>query len=215
LYIESGADRWSLGFLTIPYPNDNMVIEVSQSYPTSSSDNKVSIIGFESRAYQLKDGNYEGDVYGYQIYNKLLKQYTISVVLSSYGKPSQISVVAFLRTDTKISPGFGDHFDLHLWYPNQGVFMKYKMSVTGSGDDYRFCPSDALASGYLMSSDLVTNYKDTLLKLGIYDYLFSPSPYVKTLGEAFGMSDEEFYQLFRSPPEHCLETPKTVWWQKK
>jgi hypothetical protein len=214
LYIESGVEKWSLGFLTIPYPNDKIVIEIVQTYPTSLSDRKVSIIGAESRAYKLENGNYEGDIYGYPAYNELLRRYSISSVFSNYGKPSQIYVVAFLRTDTTVTPGFGDHFDLHVWYPDQGIFMKYKMSVAGSGDNYRFCPSDAFASGYFMSSDLTANYKDVLLNLGVYNYIFSPSPYVKTTEEAFGMTEEDFYQIFHLPTDRCLETPKSIWWPK-
>ena len=208
------AGDWLVASLTIPYSSDDdKVMEIKSSYLNTLGENDISVTEFYTRTYGLKAGKYDGDVYGYPAYSELLKPYTISGVLSNYGPPDQIYVVAYLRSDTLITPGFGDHFDLHVWYPNQGIFITYKMSVEASGDNYRFCPSSAFVSGTLMPSDLGTGYQEVLLKLGDrYQGFFPPSVYVKTLTEAFGMTIDEFYQLFRSPTDRCLETPKSLWW---
>jgi hypothetical protein len=217
LFIETGADKWSTEFLKIPNLTNTIVIEVRISYPTSSTDNVVSIVSAESRAYRQQDGHYEGDVYGYSAYNELLKPYSIASVLTNYGNPQNIYIFGFLRDDVAVTPGFGDHFVIHLWYPNQGIFMAYQMAVERSGTNYRFCPSNALISGYLMTPGLGSKYKDILLSLNstLYQYFFPPSTkYINTPQEAFGMTDEEFIQLFRSPTDRCLETPISLWWPK-
>ena len=203
--------------LTIPNSNDSMVIEVRISYPTSSTDKLVPIISAESRAYRQKNGNYDGDVYGYSAYNELLKLYSIENVLTNYGNPEIIYILGVLRSDVSVTPGFGDHFVIYLWYPNKGIFMAYKMAVEGVGTNYRFCPSNATISGYLLKPGLGSDYKDVFLSLnsGFYQYFFPPSSkYVKTPKDAFGMSNEEFYQLFHSSTDRCLETAIPLWWPK-
>jgi hypothetical protein len=184
---------------------------------TSVNDNKVSGISFRTRAYRLKDGQYEGDVYGYPAYGELLKSYTLSGILSSYGPPSQIFIDAALGSQAlPVTPAFGDYFKIHLWYPDQGIFMEYDISVEGSGDNYRFCPTNASILGVLTPPGLATaSYQEILLKSwDEYINFFPPTEFIKTSEEAFGMTIQEFYQLFRSPTNQCLETPKSIWWPK-
>jgi hypothetical protein len=218
LFISSGTDTFnkSEGYLKIPYPSDNMIIEITMAYPISLENDQVSIISFESRAFGVQGGNYLGDVYGYSTYNELLKHYSLPNVLASIGEPGKIYVVGYLRGDTLVTPGFGDHFDIHLWYPDQGIFLVYKMAVERSGSNYRFCPSNALISGNLIENDLVSNYKDVLISLDsrLYELFFQPSQFIKSTEDAFGMSEEEFYKLFHSPMSRCLETPISIWWPK-
>jgi hypothetical protein len=213
IYVESG-NKWSLGQFTLPYPNDQMAIEFEIAYPTSSTNNDISIVSAISRAYRLQDGKYIGDVYGYSAYNDLLKPYSISRILTNYGIPQSIYVFGALRNDTTISPGFGDYFAIHLWYPNRGIFIYYKMSIEGVGNNYRICPSNAFVSGDFLEPASTTDYKGVLLGTdGIYKDLIPPnSKYVKTTENAFGITEEEFYQRFRSSQNQCLETPKSLWW---
>jgi hypothetical protein len=212
LFIEEGADKWSSGSFTIPYLDDNMAVEVSPFYLTSSDGNTISIISFETRSYRVKNGEWDGDVYGFPPYGELLKAYTLFSVLTDYGPPAQINVYAGLdrRPGT---PAPWDHFDIHLWYPELGIFMEFKTSVEGVGDNYRICPSNALISGYLLEPNLTISYQDVLKGLAAeYRDIFSSPVYVKTIEDGFGMTIDEFYQLFRSPTDRCLETPISIWW---
>lgn len=212
LYIKSGADKWSTESLTIPYLGDQMVVEVSISYPTSSTERKVTVISADSRAYKIENGQYIDDVYGYAVYNELLKQYFISEILSRYGPPDNIFITANLRGDTLITPGFGDYFELHIWYPNQGIFMMYKMAVERFGNNYTFCPSNAFVFGDFIPPDHGSDYQALLPDfMNKYQYFFPPAPYVKTPQEALGMTNQEFYELFRTPTDRCLETPISTW----
>ena len=208
------GDRWLVSSFTLPYlSEDNKVIEIFTAYLNFTGETEITVVGFEMRAYGVEAGNYTGDIYGYPSYNESFKLYTISGVFSRYGRPDRINVTAALRGDTLVTPGYGDYFELHVWYPAQGIFMKYKMAVERSGDNYRICPSNAFIYGDLMPSGLGTRYQDILLQLGDqYRIFFPPSTDVKTPEDAFGITDEEFYQLFRFPADRCLETPISFWW---
>lgn len=207
------SGEWSVAGLTIPFLENDTVLEVFSAYLTYVGENDVSVITFHTRAYATENGEFINEVYGNPAYSNLLQNYTLSGILYNYGLPIKIFIEAYLRGDTTVTPSYGDLFMIHLWYPDQGIFMEYKMSVEGSGNNYRFCPSSAFISGYLMSPGLGEGYQDVLLKLGDrYQGFFPPSLYVKTPEEAFGMTNEEFYELFDAPTDLCLDSPKSIWW---
>jgi hypothetical protein len=211
---KSQVGDWLLGGFTIKIPNDSAIMEVRSTYLGPVGEDRISVTAIDTLAYKLED-NPDRDLYGYPPYNDLLNAYTLSGILSTFGMPDQIYVMASLRSDTKVSPGFGDYFIIHLLYPGKGIFMEYKMPVEGEKSNYRFCPSLAWIGGYLIQSDLGAGYMQLLASLSDkYKYLLSPSQYIKTPEEAFGMTIQEFYQLFRSPTDQCLETPISIWWPK-
>jgi hypothetical protein len=214
LGIGESADRGSFGILSIPNSDDTIIIEIIASYMTSNT-NTISVAGMDTRSYKVKNGEYDGDIYGYPAYNELLQNYTLSGVLSIYGPPSKVFINTDLRSDNlPDTPGYGDDFKIHIWYPEQGIFLNYLMPVEGSGKNYRFCPSDSAISGYLMPPGLSEKHQEeTLLKFGTeYSAIFSPSEFVKTPEDAFGITSEEFYRLILSAANVCLETPKAIWW---
>jgi hypothetical protein len=215
-HISTTAGDGSFGILVIPYPNDNMAIEVDLSYLLSDDGKFVSVIFPNTRAYKLKNGNFDGDLYGYPYYNDLMKAYSLSEILSSYGPPSQIFVRANLSTDKlPLPPNSLDSFVIHLWYPDQGIFMEYSMLAGGSGATYRFCPSNSFISGVLLPVSQGIGYQEILKKLGgVYSLFFPPASNVKTSEDALGMTVGEFFRTFISPTNRCLETPKSIWWPK-
>jgi hypothetical protein len=214
-YYGLTSHEWTVGGLTILSINKNMVIENRTAYASPLGENEISVIGFHTRSYQEENGSYVDDVYGYPAYREYFRSYTIPEILSKYGVPDLIYILGSLRSDKlPETPGWGDYFVIYLSYPERGIFMEYQMSVTGSGSNYRFCPSDSFISGNLMGiSD--SKDKNILNKLGItYQHNLSGSIYIKNPQDAFGLTDEDFYQLFHSPTSRCLETPKSIWWPK-
>jgi hypothetical protein len=204
--------------ISIPYPNDNAVVEIDPNYNISSSNAKVSVGFIVTRANRYTDGQWGGYAFGYDAYNQLLKPYTLSGILSAYGQPTQIYIFGVLRSDTISSvsqtPDAMDRFFIHLVYPDQGILMEYEMRVEGRGDSYLFCPSKALITGYLMMPGNAEGFYNTLHSLKGDIWVSYPPDWVnaKTPEKAFGMTIEEFYRLFRSSPDSCLETPKSIWW---
>ena len=207
------AGDWSLSSMIIRVPADDYVVEMMVSYLSPKDTTGVPITAIDTRTFIEENGEYKDDIYGVQAYYQLFKPYTVSGILSEYGVPEKIYVVAYLRTDSSTTPGYGDHFNIHLWFPNNGIFMEYKMSVDGVGQDYRICPTKAFILGTFMQTGLGDRYESVLSKLGgKYELLFSSSRYVQTVDEAFNMTAEEFYQIFSTQTDECLETPTARWW---
>jgi hypothetical protein len=221
LNYPTSAGKVSGASLDIPYPKDNMIIEIRPGY-LSSSDDKVLVSFMDTRSYHLKDGQYDDDVYDYETYEQLLKPYTLSGILSEYGPPTQIYIFGSLRGDigslSQTPDDYLDHFLIHLVYPDEGILMEYRMKVEGVGNNYRICPSNALISGYLMQSGDKDDFYKTVHTFIAPDEFWMRYPiaavYSKIPQDAFGMTIEEFSQLFLSSPDHCLETPKSIWWSK-
>lgn len=208
-FIGDILDGGSFADLTILNSSDNVAIEISQSFDLKSDNDVISLIGIWARAYKLEDGIYVDDVYGYPAYNEFVQRYTLARVFVDYGMPEKIYILGSLRGDTVETPGFGDRFFFYIFYPPQGIFLKYGMLVKGVEENYQLCPSAAAMEGILLSPVLSKDYQNVLVG---WQALFSPQINIKTTEEAFGMTDEEFYESFKSSPEVCLETPKEIWW---
>jgi hypothetical protein len=210
------TDNWVVTNFTIDYTNNDMDVEISSTNLVPLNGNKISANGFATRSYRLKNGQYNGDVYDYAGYNQLLKAYTISEILSNYGPPGQVYIRSNLSTNQLPLPPYSlDTFVIHIWYPDQGIFMEYSMLAGGSGDTYSFCPSNSIISGVLLPNNPRGGYQEILKKYGgVYTLFFPPAANVKTIEEAVGMTSLEFHQIFRSPTDRCLETPKAIWWPK-
>ena len=54
--------NWMVSSLTIPYINNNMVIEIDSSYLARFHEKDVFANGFSAQTYRLKNGKYDGDV---------------------------------------------------------------------------------------------------------------------------------------------------------
>jgi hypothetical protein len=210
------TDIWSITNWTIQYTKADMTVEIRSAILAPLNENKISANGFSTRAYQIKNGKYFGDVYGYSDYSELLKAYTISSILSTYGIPDQIFIRSNLSTDQLPLPPYSlDTFVIHIWYPDKGIFLEYSMLAGGAGDAYLFCPSKSFISAALLPPNLGKDYQVALLNYGgEYQLFFPPAANVKTSEEALGKSNQEFYEFFHSQTNNCLETPKSIWWPK-
>jgi hypothetical protein len=93
--------------------------------------------------------------------------------------------------------------------------MGYKMLAEGAGENFKICPTDAFILLTLIPPELNANYQDLLLKSGGgWDKFFPPSEFVKTPEDAFGITIGDFFRLFNSFTDRCLETPKLIWQPK-
>jgi hypothetical protein len=204
LYIEP-AGKWSTADLTISHSNDSMEIDIDPGYFVQSDTNIVSVVAFKTLSYQIKNGGRGEIIYHYPPYSELMKAYTLSAVLSEYGLPKQIYIYA-LNTSPLV------YFQIHAWYPDKGIFMIYDLLAHDLGNSYQLCPTDSLVSGFLAQS-YPADYQGFLLQMNkdLYKNFFPPSAFVKTTDEAFRLTSDQVYQLFRSPTTRCLETAKTVW----
>jgi hypothetical protein len=200
---------WSTAFLSISYPDDSMKIGIYPSFFSPLNLNIISTIAFETDSYRIINGTRDIDIYDFPPYSDLMERYTLSNIFTTYGVPDQIYIQA---VDT--TPLY--YFQIHIWYPQKGVFLQYQIidysAVEENSNYHQICPEKSLVSGYLIQPGIL-DYQSTLLQNNYdrFSIFFPPSDFVKNTIEAFGMTNEEFYQLYHSPTSRCVYTPKSVW----
>jgi hypothetical protein len=204
MYLEP-AGQYSIAIFQIPYPKDNRIIEIHPGYLTPADTNIISVIYIDALAYRVKNSDRDVDIYDYARFNDLLQAYTLHSILSEYGLPQQIYIYAVPSTPL-------GYFQLHVWYPEKGIFIAYNLLGDEIGNSYQLCPNEALISGYLTQPN-TSSYQESLLQNNgeLYKNFFPPSEFVKTTDEAFGLSTDEFFKRFVSPNSGCLDSPKSVW----
>jgi hypothetical protein len=201
----------AVGDLEIIQPGDSKDFSIRWMFSASSEDNIVTKIGISTMAYK-ETGDTLKKLYGNPYYNELLNDYTLPKILSSYGPPSQMFITAdilYPGVDSKLRPR--DTFKIRVLYPEQGIFVRYSMPVESSGDNYLFCPSRSFVNMNLIAPYLDNNEIQTIMADSDWEVFFEPSRYNKSPKEAIEMTIDEFYQIFRSPTDQCLETPKSIW----
>ncbi len=217
-YVNPITGNETFADVKIPYPNDNAVIGIAPSYMMASNEDKVLVANFDTQADWYLDGKWAGAAFGNNIYNQLLRPYTLSKILSGYGQPTQIYILGVLRADNisfvSQTPDPMDRFFIHLLFPDRGILMIYEMPIEGRGNYYRICPSTAMITGEFTPSGNVEDFYNVLHQRGEDLWKLYPPDWVnfKTPEKAFGMAIEQFDQLFLSNSDSCLETPKSIWW---
>jgi len=206
--------NWLYGEFDIRFTKSTATIDILSIFMGPAGGENITFFGFDTKSYKPYDDP-DRDLYGYGPYNDMLRAYSLQAILSNLGKPAIIHVLASLRHDLPVTPGFGDYFQLHVVYPQKGILMEYQMKPEDDGNNYRICPASAWISGGLTAPDLGPGYGKFLATVDTnLTYLASPLQQAGNTEEAFGMTIEEFYQAFLSAPDRCLETPKSLWWHK-
>jgi hypothetical protein len=210
LDIGSDIEKGAYGQLLLPFLEDNMVIELYMSYSAAIQFNRVEIITLQTRSYRLKNGEFYGDIHGDPNYYTVLKNITIPGVLSVYGPPELLFIT--VEPISEQVDGWWGYAKIYLGYPDDGIFMIYSTPMDGSGNSYKFCPSNAYISGTLIPAGQGSNYQEVLHTIrGEVENFVISSPYIMKPEDAIGMNIEEFYEIFKNPSDRCLETPKPSW----
>lgn len=135
-----------------------------------------------------------------------MQRYSLSHLLADYGQPSQVLLKTFSGVPEGLPP-----FHLLLYYPQQGIMVRYIDDAEKSGEMLRLCPRQPGITLWLWSPGQgvnIADIADTRLG-GLPDDPFS---YFHSLEEATGMSVEQFYETFVQPDtETCLETLADLW----
>jgi hypothetical protein len=207
MYVGQAGESWSLGYLEINYPEGNeVIINIDSTYLAPSDGDEIIVIGVDTQALPQ---SLAGLIYGDLKYSELLSAYTLPQILFKYGIPAQVFFTADIYEYEKDAPDF---FEIRLLYPDRGIFAIYKMPAETTANTYRFCPSNSFIKLTLIPQDLGDSYQELLLKLGDeWNGFFPLSPFHKTPEEAIGMSIEDFYRIFSSSANECLESPSSIW----
>ena len=94
-----------------------------------------------------------------------------------------------------------------LLYPEQGIWIKYIMSMDNNGNIIKGCPANAHIEMQLYPSGNPKSFFSLLEKT---DWGRTKGGY-KPLEEATSMSVEQFYEIFRNPTDQCIATPTDLW----
>jgi hypothetical protein len=131
--------------------------------------------------------------------------YMLPQMLTTYGQPSEV----FLETFTGTPDGGRPPFSLLLFYPENGILVRYHGPAEKTGETLRLCPSQADVGPVLWSPEYSMTL-DRLANLG--NELVGDMSGFHSLEEATGMSVDEFYQTFKNANKKtCFETPVDMW----
>jgi hypothetical protein len=179
-------------------------------YRTRANQNIIDTLYISTQALRKIDVGFQ-DEYTSEYYHQLLKDYSLSQVLTEYGVPSKVSmnVRFYLYDGSPPSPSqkFGS-FKIRLFYPEQGVIAIYEMPLIKMGEYGKACPANSFVNLWLTSPDNDGYYEKLLSSRQKEGEDFD---YDKTTDEAVNMSLEQFYEMFRTPNQKCLQTPLSAW----
>lgn len=195
---------------------DNVSISVGLSY--YETDNLVEILSLATTSQ--KDGMY---VFGDNNYSELLNYYTLPQLLSNYGLPSDVLVIAF-PYDPFLKADY-EPFSIVVIYSNLGIMAEYISPTQWIGEMVelptpnlwvgeitRGCPSQ----GYLTLRTWDVRKNISIKRIAsiaagegmsetAYDY-YAP------IQEATSMSINEFYNTFKQPNNtQCLDVLSNLW----
>ena len=201
------------------YPGDGISLVDAEGYlnfNTSVSylyekDGTLSRIIFEA----LEESLDKKDEYGNQIktpiydsptFGKRVEYYSLSDVLSEQGIPDSVMIYIPRVEGYPLVVGTGI-MEAVLLYPEQGIWIKYTMSMYNNGNIIKGCPANAHIEMQLYPSGNPESFFSLLEKT---DWGRTKGGY-KPLEEATSMSVEQFYETFRNPTDKCIETPTNLW----
>jgi len=133
--------------------------------------------------------------------------YSLDKILSRYGVPSEVWL------DTMDAPREGSlPFRLHLYYAQQGFFVKYAVEAELLGEKVVGCFELARPSGrpylFLWDPSRLLSYRQVLEE----GRSLEPERFRLPLEEATGISIEEFAEIYSNAESGlCIETPAEEW----
>jgi hypothetical protein len=197
------------GTITSIYVEDELRLNARTGYDVYGDDDIINSVDFRV----LEDGLYKKDKYGNQIktpifdsttFGKRIEYYSLSHVLSEQGIPDSVMIYIPRVEGYPIVAGI---LEAALLYPDQGIWIKYTMSMVNNGNIIKGCPANAHIEMQLYPSGNPESFFSLLEET---DWGRTKTGY-KPLEEATSMSVEKFYETFRNPTDKCIETPTNLW----
>jgi len=197
---------WIAGKLNIKFFEKDTEIILQLGYIISQNKDVLESIVIDT--YSVVPGA-NGLIYGDENYKKWFSEYTLGEVFAKYGIPKQI----FIKADIGLAePTAPNYFEIRVTYPSQGVFINYTIPAEISKDMYVFCPSNSIIKLDLIAENQNNSYEEFFQLTSNSEWVdFPNSPYYKSVNESLGITDEEFYSIYQSSQDHCLQSPIEIW----
>jgi hypothetical protein len=197
------------GTITSLYVEDELRLNARTGFDVYGNGDIVNSVDFRV----LEESLDKKDEYGNQIktpiydsptFGKRVEYYSLAHVLSEQGIPDSVRIYIPRVEGYPIVAGI---LEAALLYPEQGIWIKYAMSMYNNGNIIKGCPANAHIEMQLYPSGNPESFFSILEKTG---WGRTKGGY-KPLEEATSMSVEQFYEIFRNPTDKCIETPTNLW----
>lgn len=142
-------------------------------------------------------------------YLGLMKNYSLSAILSTLGKPDEI----ISKMEINAEDGRPAYLDMHLLYPGKGFFIGYRMYPQLIGNQVIACTQKSFINLWLMAPSQDTSYEGILsgLSQDWYGYFLKDNETLLQLDKIDHMTVDSFYERFRKSTSDCLTTSRSIW----
>jgi len=142
-------------------------------------------------------------VYGDPQFLQIWRPYTLPEMLTTYGLPGEIMLALYQSTPMGWLP-----FQILLFYPDQGILVRYYGPAELQGDQLRACPHRSDITMWLWLPEQALGLED-IADMGP-DITPEGLEYYRSVEEV-GWSMEEFAQMFVENERACFESPAEMW----
>lgn len=207
------SDFGKYGGVSLVYQINDVYIIAKFGYRKNKEETKLELLTMNAYAMESLgiDQNNQlpilAPIWGNMTFNKELKSYTLSTILSNYGKPDQILISVLPeelgRSDIKWHP-----FSIILVYSQAGVFIEYIAPLKIEEDNFIVCSNEFHFN--IVVWDVAQNLTlDYIFEQGSIEATQSNS---KPIEDVTSYTVDEFYEIFSQPNEIiCLDTSQKFW----
>jgi hypothetical protein len=191
--IPGGSDDGSSSYgVAFDVPQHQLFLRQSYIVREDETIDMITILALGSPGYEKE-------------FAEDLDNYLLSQLLTTYGQPSQVLLQTYL------APNGTYPFHLLLYYPEQGIMVRYIDLAERDGEILRFCPKQPGITLWLWSPERRMTIMDIAV-IGLEGFPEDEVAYFRPVDEVTEMSIERFYQTFAQPADDtCLETPADLW----
>ncbi len=144
-------------------------------------------------------------VFGDQLFIEDWNNYLLPQMLTAYGQPAEVLLKTFQSVPEGMPP-----FNLLLYYPQQGILVRYYGLAEKHGEQLRLCPQQSEITLWLWSPGHATTLQE-IANLG-QDFPLEEVADYRPLGDVTKMSTEKFYESFKNADNMaCIETLAKIW----
>lgn len=205
------------GGLTLIYRENGVHIKVYFTYYLNDKSDQIDELSLVADSLFEKgiDPNWLSSteisvLYGNPTFSQALEYYTLPIILTNYGTPSQILIGTFPNEPDEPS-GIFHAFSLVLYYPEQGIFAEYVSPREIDGDYFVGCPTKSHISVGVWSPDNEPPLESIVKRHGVAIYESNMTDF-KSVDEATGLTISEFSETFKAKSNiTCIKTPIKIW----
>jgi hypothetical protein len=191
--IPGGSDNGSSSYgVAFDIPQHQLFLPQSYIVREDETIDMITILALGSPGYEKE-------------FTEDLDNYLLSQLLATYGQPSEVLLRTYLDPEGMYP------FHLLLYYPEQGIMVRYIDLAERDEETLRFCPKQPGITLWLWSPERKMTIMDIAVT-GAAGFPENEVAYFRPLDEVTELSVEQFHQTFAQPADDtCLETPANLW----